>query len=62
MYPEQPEWGTQHAAAEPPAGIRTSSGTDRHEDRWPSGGHGENLTNQKDDLASSVGRLHLLRL
>ena len=41
VHPEQPERGSQHAAAEPAARVRPAAGADRHEDRWPPGGAGE---------------------
>ncbi len=40
MHPEQPQRGAEHAAAEPPAGLRPAAGTDCHEDRRPTSGTG----------------------
>jgi len=40
VHPEQPDGGEEHAATEPPAGVRPAPGPDCHEDRRPTGCHG----------------------
>ena len=54
MYSEQSNGGAQHAAAEPPAGVRTAAGADRHEDRRPPGGAGEKTSSAVYILTASV--------